>query len=46
MSVWLLSLVTLAYAGIAISEAVKGSYAMSLVFTGYALANLGLMAKF
>ena len=45
MSVLLLSLVTLAYAGIAISEAVKGSYAMLFVFFGYTLANLGLMAK-
>ena len=45
MSVLLLSLVTLAYAGIAISEAIKGSYAMSLVFAGYTAANLGLMAR-
>lgn len=46
MSILLLSLVTLAYAGIAINEAVEGSYPMSLVFAGYTLANLGLMAKF
>lgn len=45
MSILLLSLVTIAYAGIAISEAVKGSYAMALVFAGYTAANLGLMAK-
>ena len=45
MSILLLSMVTLAYAGIAISEAVKGGYAMALVFAGDTLANLGLMAK-
>ena len=45
MSVLLLSLVTIAYAGIVISEAVKSNHAMACVFAGYTFANLGLMAQ-
>lgn len=43
MSTALLSAVTLAYVGIALSECVKGNYSMALVFTGYSLANVGLI---
>ena len=45
MSELLLLIVTLIYAGISISEFINGHGAMSIVFVGYTIANLGLMAK-
>lgn len=44
MSIALVILVTLAYSGVAASEVVKRNYPLALVFGGYALANVGLIA--
>ena len=43
MSLWLLSIVTLIYATIAVLEGARGNWAICVVFAGYALANIGLM---
>jgi hypothetical protein len=43
MSPFLLTLVTLLYAGVAISEAAKHNWSMVLVWFAYALANLGFI---
>jgi hypothetical protein len=41
---WLLSAVTAAYALIAVNEFWNGNNPVGVVFFGYALANVGLMA--
>lgn len=43
MSPLLLALVTLLYAGVAISEAIAGRWPMVLVWFAYALANVGFI---
>ena len=45
MSTTLILVVTACYAGIAVSEAWKRNWGMSVVFLGYVLANLGLLAS-
>lgn len=42
MSLWLMGVVFLCYAGVAIQSAVQGSYAWSVVYAGYAFAQVGL----
>jgi hypothetical protein len=44
MSVWLLLITTACYIGAALAEARNGHYPMALVFTGYTIANFGLIA--
>jgi hypothetical protein len=43
MSAWLIVAVGLAYACVAVEQAWKGNWAMSLVFGGYAVSNIGLL---
>lgn len=43
MSFALLAIVTLIYASIAVSRAITKDWNMAIVFTGYALANVGLL---
>lgn len=43
MSLWLIIAVTLAYAFTAISLFAHSKYGMGIVFTGYAIANLGFI---
>ena len=43
MSFGLLSVVTLIYAGISISQLIEGNKGMSLCFLGYTVANIGLL---
>ncbi len=43
MSFWLLLCVTLAYAWIAVESFVKGPLTQGVIFTGYALANVGFL---
>jgi hypothetical protein len=45
MSMWLLIVVTLIYAGIAANEAYRGNWADSIIFSAYATANFGFMAR-
>lgn len=42
-SALLIAFVTVCYVGVAISEAFKGNYPMSIVFVGYSFANVGLI---
>ena len=42
MSVWLIALTGLIYAGIAVEQFVKGNPAMCVVYAGYAFSNIGL----
>jgi hypothetical protein len=42
MSAGLIAFVGLIYAGIAVNEFVNGRVPMSVVYAGYALANVGL----
>lgn len=42
-SVWLIAFVTLCYVGVSLNEAWNKHWAMSLVYAGYALANIGLI---
>lgn len=44
MSKWLIILVTVIYLGVAISFYLESNKGMALVFFGYALANVGLIA--
>lgn len=44
MSSTLIGIVTVIYLGVAASEILKGGYPMAVVFVGYAVANLGLIA--
>lgn len=44
MSIFLILVVTFIYAGVALNEALSRNFAMAVVFGGYALANIGLMA--
>jgi hypothetical protein len=43
MSFWLLLLVTLAYAWIAIESLIKGPMTQGIIFAGYSLANIGFL---
>jgi hypothetical protein len=43
MSKPLIALVTLIYFGVAVSHAVEGKWAWSLVWASYGLANIGLL---
>lgn len=43
MSALLIALVTFIYSGVAISYWLNDNKAMSLVFIGYAIANIGLI---
>ncbi len=47
MSAWLIALVGLGYASIAVMQGIKGRVSMSVVFAGYAFSNMGhyLLAK-
>ena len=42
MSAWLIALTGLIYAGVAVDQYLKGAGAMSIVYFGYALANIGM----
>ena len=42
MSGWLIILVTVIYAGIAVDQLFKGNIPMGVVYAGYAFANIGL----
>ena len=42
MSGWLIILVTVIYAGIAVEQFYKGNIPMAIVYAGYAAANIGL----
>ena len=42
MSGWLIILVTVIYAGIAVEQLFKGNIPMAVVYAGYAFANIGL----
>ena len=42
MSGWLIILVTVIYSGIAVEQLFKGNIPMSVVYAGYAFANIGL----
>ena len=44
MSTPLIVIVTLIYAGVAIDQAVHGSWGGAVMFFGYAVANLGVLA--
>lgn len=44
MSINLIALVTLIYAGVAANELRAKNFAMALVYAGYAVANVGLIA--
>lgn len=44
MSAPLIILVTLIYAGVAIDQAMQGSWGGAVMFAGYALANCGVLA--
>lgn len=44
MSAWLIALTGIMYAGVAVDQYVKGAGAMSIVYVGYALANVGMYA--
>lgn len=43
MSASLIAIVTVLYIGVAGSEWISGNGGMSVVFSGYAIANLGLI---
>ena len=43
MSAWLLVIVTLIYASIAVSRMAAKDWNMAIVFAGYAMANIGLL---
>lgn len=43
MSAWLIAVCTLIYAGVAVTEALAGRWAMVIVYSGYAWANVGLI---
>ena len=42
MSGWLIILVTVIYAGIAVEQLFKGNIPMGVVYAGYSFSNLGL----
>ena len=42
MSAWLIIVTGLIYGYIAIEQGLKGNYAMSVVYSGYAFSNVGL----
>lgn len=42
MSAWLIALTGLIYAAVALEQALKGNWAMAIVYVGYAFANVGL----
>lgn len=43
MSTWALIIVTLLYVGSAVDLALKHDWGLAVVFSGYSLANLGLL---
>jgi len=43
MSTPLVIIVTLIYLGVALDQFIKGSYSVGTMFSGYALANLGIL---
>lgn len=43
MSGWLIFLVTIAYAWVALDQSLKDNGPMALVYTGYAIANIGFI---
>lgn len=45
MSTFLLSIVSLIYAGVAVDLFVSGRSAMALVFVAYSVANVGLILE-
>lgn len=42
MSAWLIALVGLIYLGVALEQGLRGNLPMTIVFAGYAAANVGL----
>lgn len=42
MSAWLIALTTVIYAGVALDQGLQQKWAMCVVYTGYAFANVGL----
>lgn len=44
MSTWLVSAVTVAYLGVALDQFLKGAPWVALIWTGYAIANVGMIA--
>lgn len=43
MSVWLVAVVMIIYASVSVIEALHGSTGMSIMYAGYAFANVGLI---
>ena len=43
MSTWLVVLVTLAYCWTALDQGFKGNYGTTVMFAGYAIANIGII---
>ena len=43
MSVWLIVLTGLIYAGVSVDQFLKGNSGMGIVYAGYALANVGMI---
>lgn len=46
MSAWLVALVTLIYATVSVLQFCKGGYQDALMWSGYTLANLGLIWRY
>jgi hypothetical protein len=43
MSSWLVGLMGLVYLGVAIEQFMKGGYGQGIMFTGYAIGNVGIL---
>jgi hypothetical protein len=43
MSTWLIAVVTIIYVSIAVSFAWEGNFGMCIVWSGYAIANIGFI---
>jgi hypothetical protein len=43
MSILLIALTGIAYAGVAVDQSLKGNTPMAIVYAGYALANVGML---
>lgn len=44
MSAWLIALTGVIYLGVAVEQGIKSNWPMTVVYVGYALANVGLYA--
>ncbi len=43
MSAWLIALVGLVYAWVAVEQGLKGNIGQAIMFSGYAFSNVGLI---